>query len=494
MKRCSGILMHISSLPSAYGIGTMGQEAYAFVDFLKASGTTVWQMLPIGETGYGDSPFQSVSTFAGNPYFIDLDMLVADGVLAASDIAHLSGVPYEDRVDFAFLRRTRLEVLRTAFGRSYQKLKNDVDEFARHAPWLFDYALFCALKSHFHGKAWNEWPDDAIRLRRREAVERYAVQLRQDIAFYSFVQYLFNKQWFALKSYANRNGVRIFGDMPIYVAMDSADTWAHTELFELDENKKPKSVAGVPPDYFSQNGQLWGNPVYDWRAHRKTGFEWWRQRMAAMAGYFDMLRIDHFIGFACYYAVPADAPTARYGEWRKGPGRALFRAVRRETAALTVVAEDLGAVTPGVKRLLKWCGYPGMRVLQFAFGSDDKNPHLPHHIPCNSVVYTGTHDNDTLSGWWEKAEDSERRFAMRYLDTDEAHIVGALIEAAYNSAANIAVVPMQDHLRLQTGARMNTPGTVGGNWQWRMRPGQLSDDLKNEILSLNLKSHRTGDA
>ncbi len=494
MQRSSGILMHISSLPSPYGIGTLGQEAYKFVDFLKETGTKIWQVLPIGPTSYGDSPYQSFSTFAGNPYFIDLDLLKEDGILQASDYSHLDPDKDKDYIDYEYLYLTRHAVLRAAFKNAYQKLKGSVDEFAAKTPWLFDYAFFSALKDRFGGKAWSEWPDDAIRFREPEAMAKYAGELSEDIAFHSFVQYLFFKQWSRLKAYANQNGVSIFGDMPIYVAMDSADTWAEPQLFLLDEQRRPLCVAGVPPDYFTQDGQLWGNPIYNWRLHERTGYEWWIRRMRAMFDYCDIMRIDHFIGFANYYEIPADAPTAKYGKWRKGPGRGLFEVLSDEIPSLCIVAEDLGVVTPKVKRLRKVCGYPGMKVLLFAFDSDEKNMHMPHNVAPNTVLYTGTHDNDTVVGWWRKAADAERRFAMKYLGIDEdADICGALIKAAYASAAETVVIPMQDHLRLGSEARMNTPGTVGLNWKWRVRPEQLTDTLRDDILSVNKAFHRTGD-
>lgn len=483
--------MHISSLPSSYGIGTLGQEAYRFVDFLAATGTKIWQVLPIGPTSYGDSPYQSFSTFAGNPYFIDLDMLKQDGILSESDYSHLD--PDKDRkyIDYEYLYHTRHAVLRAAFKRSYAGLKSSVDDFMGKTPWLFDYAFFSALKDRFGGKAWSEWPDDAIRFRKPDAMAKYAAELSEDIAFHSFVQYLFFKQWFALKEYANNNGISIFGDMPIYVAMDSADTWAEPHLFLLNEQRRPSYVAGVPPDYFTEDGQLWGNPLYNWRLHKETGYEWWIRRMRAMFDYYDMMRIDHFIGFANYYVIPADAPTAKYGKWKNGPGRRLFEVLGREIPSLSIVAEDLGAVTPKVKRLLKVCGYPGMKVLLFAFDSDMKNMHLPHNLPRNTVLYTGTHDNDTIKGWWSKAGEAERRFALDYLKIGSgADICGALIEAAFGSAADTAIIPMQDFLRLGGEARMNTPGTVGLNWKWRMQPGELTETLKDEILCLNNKHGR----
>lgn len=483
--------MHISSLPSPYGIGTMGKEAYHFVDFLAATGTKIWQVLPIGPTSYGDSPYQSFSTFAGNPYFIDLDMLKNEGILSEADYSHLEADKNNQYIDYEYLYHTRHAVLRAAFKRSYAGLKNNVDDFVSNTTWLFDYAFFSALKDMFGGKAWSEWPDDAIRFRQPDAMGRYAAALSEEIAFHSFVQYLFFKQWYALKEYANINGISIFGDMPIYVAMDSADTWAEPHLFELNGQRRPKCVAGVPPDYFTQDGQRWGNPIYNWRTHKKTGYQWWVRRMRAMFDYYDIMRVDHFIGFANYYAIPADAPTARKGKWRNGPGRGLFEVLGREIPSMSIVAEDLGAVTPKVKRLLKVCGYPGMKVLLFAFDSDMKNMHLPHNLAHNTALYTGTHDNDTAIGWWSKATEAQRQFATEYLKIGEGtDICGALIDASFGSDADTAIIPIQDFLRLGNDARMNTPGTVGLNWKWRMLPGQLTEALKDEILCLNKKHGR----
>ncbi len=493
MQRSSGILMHISSLPSPYGIGTMGREAYRFVDFLRQSGTRLWQMLPVGPTSDGNSPYQSLSTFAGNPNLIDLDLLCEEGILNKADLKQLEPEIGGQYVDYEQLGKSRIALLRCAFNDSYQNIKPSVDEFAVQKPWLFDFTFFCALKDRFDGLPWSDWPDDAIRLREPSAMKSYASELAHDIAFYSFVQYLFFKQWNALKSYANKNGVAIFGDMPIYVSMDSSDTWANPELFKLDAHRRPLCVAGVPPDYFSPDGQLWGNPIYNWRQHEKTGYAWWRRRMQALSESFDMLRIDHFIGFANYYEIPAGDATAKNGKWKHGPGLAFFKAMNG-AAPSHIVAEDLGVVTPKVKRLREACGYPGMKVLLFAFGSDERNTHLPHHVSPNTVLYTGTHDNDTTKGWWQTAKTSERRFAMRYLGIDEnADICRELIRTAFASNADTVVIPMQDHLKLGSESRMNTPGTVGPNWRWRLIEGQLTDDIKDDILNMNKEFDRTGD-
>lgn len=481
MQRRGGILLHISSLPSPYGIGTMGKHAYDFVDALKAAGMSVWQVLPIGPTSYGDSPYQSFSTYAGNPYFIDIDMLRASGMLKEDDCREL--IPDKDKqyVDYEYLWNTRYRILRAAFSNAYDGIKDNVDAFAEANPWLPEYALFSALKNHFGNKAWSEWPQRDIRIREPEAVEKYKSLLSEDIHFYEFIQYLFFEQWFALKEYANKNGISIFGDMPIYVAMDSVDTWGTPEAFLLDGERNPVSVAGVPPDHFTEDGQLWGNPLYNWKWFKKTNYRWWTERMHAMFDLFDIVRIDHFIGFANYYAVDADAQTARYGKWKNGPGRSLFKVLKRMMPDMRIVAEDLGHVTPKVKRLLKYCGFPGMNVLMY----------VPRHIIQNSVLYTGTHDNDTIIEWWQKKDEGQRDAAEKYLGlTGEYDICEAMIEAAYKSAADLAIIPMQDYLKLGSEARMNIPGTVGNNWKWRMLPGQLTDDVKDYMIGINKKYGR----
>lgn len=490
-KRRSGVLLHISSLPSPYGIGTLGKDAYAFVDFLKSAGFGIWQVLPIGPTSYGDSPYQSFSMFAGNPYFIDLDMLVQDGMLDHNDFIELVHNADGMYVDYEYLYKTRWTILRTAYKNAYSKVADNVDAFAKMNKWLPDYALFCALKDKFEGQAWLQWPDNAIRLRQRNAVFKYKALLEDDIQFYMFVQYLFFKQWFALKAYANKNGIIIFGDMPIYVAMDSADAWTVPKAFLLDTDRRPTCVAGVPPDYFSEDGQLWGNPLYDWGWHKRNRYKWWKNRMRAMQTLYDLVRIDHFIGFANYYAVPANAQTARHGTWRDAPGHSLFRALSRALPDMHIVAEDLGVVTPKVKKLLEKCGFPGMKVLTFAFDSDESNQYLPHNFSANNVLYTGTHDNDTTLGWWNKAQQEVREFTAAYtgLRHDQS-ICSAMIETAYKSPAETVIIPIQDFLELGSEARMNIPGTVGDNWKWRLVPGQIDLSLAEKLLELNRKYNR----
>lgn len=484
--RASGILMHISSLPSAYGIGTFGQAAFDFVDFLAQAGQTYWQVLPLGPTSFGDSPYQSFSTFAGNPYFIDLDLLAKDGLLQQADYQYLDWGGDPARVDYEKIYRNRYPVLRKAFLAGRDRYAKDLEEFRRsHVGWIEDYALFMALKNQFGGCAWLEW-EDGIRRRVPEALERYRVLLKEEIDFWVFVQYLFFTQWFTLKKYAHEKKVHIIGDLPIYVAMDSADTWAHPELFQLDEQQNPAYVAGVPPDYFAPQGQLWGNPLYDWDYHDKTGYAWWTERVRMAATVYDMVRIDHFRGFAGYYAVPYGDSTAENGSWREGPGIRVFDAIRAQLGSPAIIAEDLGVLTPDVYDLLEKTGFPGMKVLQFAFDSNWDNAYLPHNHIKNCVVYTGTHDNDTVASWWEAAlAGHDRQHAMEYLRLDDVEgIPWGMIRAAWSSVADLAVAPIQDFLELGNPARMNLPSTVGGNWAFRVAPGALTGELARRIANL----------
>jgi len=469
--RQSGVLLHITSLPSRGGIGTLGQAAYDFVDFVKASGMSVWQMLPIGPTGYAESPYQSASTFAGNPLMIDFDMLEAEGILPAGSYEPLDSLP---NVDFEAVKAQKSRLLRLAFETSGERLAHELAGFEAEHAWVRDYGLFRAIKARFGEASWMDWPDEAIRQRKPEAVAKYAAELAGEVDYYVFEQYLFFDQWQRLHDYAGRNGIRLMGDMPIYVAEDSSDVWLNPDLFELDEDCRPIRIAGVPPDYFQKDGQRWGNPLYAWKKHAQTGYAWWIQRLRALGGMFDVLRIDHFIGFANYYAIPAENETARGGRYEIGPGRKLFSRIKKALPELNIVAEDLGVVGPRVKKLLAWCGYPGMKVLQFAFDSDE-NPDLPeNHVP-NGVVYTGTHDNNTTLGWWQAASDETRARARRVLGMpeDDDDILTAMLKAAFTSVADTVIVPMQDWLGLGSDARMNFPGTVGGNWLWRMQPTDL---------------------
>lgn len=487
--RDSGILLHITSLPGPEGIGTLGSEAYAFVDFLKAAGMSVWQMLPISPTGYGESPYQSFSTYAGNPLMIDLAMLNGESRPVIDE--DTSNSP-PDKVDYSALIKQKNSRLREAYKKSAGSLDHELTLFMEEqGHWLHDYALFMAVKQYFGNVGWMDWPDKAIVRRHDQALKDYSLKLADDIKFHVFVQYHFFKQWKALKLYANKQGLRLFGDMPIYVAMDSSDCWANPDVFELDKNLRPKAVAGVPPDYFTQDGQLWGNPLYNWKFLRKTGYTWWINRLRAMGKYYDMIRVDHFIGFANYYAVPSPSSTARYGTWRRGPGRAFFDVVKRELPGLNVIAEDLGAVNHKVKLLLKYCGYPGMKVLTFAFTGGHENPHRLENWRHHSIGYTGTHDNDTALGWWNKAPQQEKDNALAQLGIKpHEDIVEALINAVFNSPAQTVIIPMQDILKLDGHARMNLPGTLGGNWEWRMNPSAIDELLTQRLRNLNRQYER----
>ncbi len=491
MERSCGVLLPISALPSRYGIGTLGRAAFRFVDFLKKAGHTYWQLLPTVPSGVGNSPYSSFSTFAGNPYFIDPDELIRRGLLKPEECEGVAWSASEDRVDYQALNENRMALLRRAYARSQAA---DDPEFARfrreNASWLGDYSFFMALKDWFGGKSWREW-DDPLRLRQPEALAQYREKLADDIGFWNYTQYLFSRQYRRLKAYARGSGIRIVGDMPIYVAEDSADIWAHPQLFSLDADLRPRLVAGVPPDYFSRTGQLWGNPVYDWQGHRQALYDWWLSRFESAFALFDVIRIDHFRAFDEYYAIPYGEATAEHGSWEKGPGNNFFESVRKRFSDPTIIAEDLGGITASVRQLLKDTGFPGMKVLQFGFNAADDSMDLPHHYLPNQVAYTGTHDNDTLVGWFEKANDSDQRFAMEYLNIRrEEDFPSAAIHALFCSPANLAVVPMQDWLELPGGARMNTPSTIGDNWEWRLRADQLTDALAERMNGMATVSRR----
>lgn len=488
--RTSGILMHISSLPSPGGIGSMGQEAYDFADFLQASGMTIWQVLPIGPTGYGESPYQSSSVFAGNPLLISCRRLREEGLLQYEDAEECEPSDPET-VDYESVRENKNLLLRRCYSQSRELLSGQIAAFRGENPWVDDFALFTAVKAHFHQVMWSKWPDESIRRRKPEAVEKYRRELSGEIDFHIFCQYLFRRQWFDLKKYCNDRSILLFGDMPIYVAEDSADTWTHPEIFQLDRNLVPKRVAGVPPDYFSEDGQLWGNPLYRWTYLRFRRFDWWVERMKGMAELYDMIRIDHFIGFANYYSVKHGMPNARKGRWVIGPGKALFRRLNHEVPGIRIIAEDLGCVNRRVRRLLDWCGYPGMKVLTFGFDSDESNPHYIGCYSKNTVAYTGTHDNDTTLGWAEKASPEVLAFAGKELGfSTPAEAPEAFIRALFQSPCDTVVVPMQDVLGLGGSARMNYPGTIGGNWLWRMKPDQLSLSLSMKYFRLNKENGR----
>lgn len=491
--RRSGILMHISSLPGPGGIGSLGKEAYAFADFLKASGMAVWQVLPLGPTGYGESPYQSSSVFAGNPMLISCAALREAGLVAYDDGEEFTADDPE-RVDYPAVRENKEKLLRRCFAQSEGKLQKELAAFRRENSWVEDFALFTALKARCGGVMWTKWPDREVRRRQPAALERCRRELDGEIRYHLFCQYLFFRQWFALKRYCNGLDIRLFGDMPIYVAEDSADTWTHPEAFQLDEEGVPKRVAGVPPDFFSADGQLWGNPLYRWFSLRLHGYGWWVERMAAMAKMYDIVRIDHFIGFANYYSVPQGAPNARTGKWIIGPGKSLFRTLERKIPGLNIVAEDLGCVNDRVRRLLAAVGYPGMRVLSFGFGGGEDNPHLPANYVTNSVVYTGTHDNDTVRGWIDTADDAALAQARQLLGFDKPEDgPAAFVRAVLASRADTAMIPMQDVLGLGGWARMNRPGTIGNNWLWRMAPGAATPELAQRLRRENEATNRRMD-
>lgn len=485
--RKSGILLPVSSLPSAYGIGCFSREAYEFIDKLKTAGQSYWQILPLGPTSYGDSPYQSFSSFAGNPYFISLDDLVEEGYLTREDCTSCDFGDNEEYVDYEKLYKNRFLLLRKAYENSHIQDKEEFQAFVReNKDWLDNYALYMAVKAHFDNTCWVEWDED-IKLRKPEALKKYQKEFADEIGFYQFQQYLFAKQWKALKAYANQNGIKIIGDIPIYVAFDSSDAWANPELFQFDENCNPIAVAGCPPDGFSATGQLWGNPLYRWEYHKETGYAWWLNRLKATFEKYDVLRIDHFRGFDEYYAIPYGEPTAENGKWEPGPGYDLFKTMKEVLGKKEIIAEDLGFLTPSVLKLVKKTGYPGMKVLQFAFDSREESDYLPHNYTKNCVVYTGTHDNDTTEGWFKALSARDRRFCRRYLDMKgrgRGRIHTVLIRTALASVADTAIIPMQDYLGLDSRARINTPSTLGNNWKWRMKADAFTGELAEEIRKI----------
>ena len=474
--RASGILLHPTSLPGRYGCGDFGAEAYRFVDWLAESGQSLWQMLPLGEIGPGNSPYMSSSAFAGNLLLIDLDELVRAGWLHSEELLQSSPldaarVAYHATTEFR-LARLRLAARRFHTADAAAEHADYAAFCAQEAHWLDDFALFKAISTHQDGRVWCDWPQ-ALALRDRFALAQAAEQYAAEVAFWKFCQWCFWRQWHALKAYANARGVHLIGDVPIFVAYQSADVWAHQALFELDGSGRPTVVAGVPPDYFSATGQLWGNPLYRWSVHQENGYAWWIARMRHAFSMYDLVRVDHFRGFADYWAIPAGAPNAIEGAWQPGPGDALFEALRTAFDELPIIAEDLGIITQEVIALRDRFNLPGMRILQFAFGEDDRNYFLPHHYIANTAAYTGTHDNDTCLGWWHSASEHERSFACSYLQTDGSEINWRMMEALSASVANAVVFPLQDVLGLDGAARMNLPGTAQGNWEWRFTPAQL---------------------
>lgn len=480
--RSSGILMHISSLPSPYGIGTMGKEAREFVDFLVESAQTCWQVLPICPTSYGDSPYQSFSSFAGNPYFIDLDTLCEEGLLEKKECESYPWGDNELEVDYGTMYESRYSLLHKAYDRFQKKIPADYTSFCKEQEdWLGDYALFMALKDAHGGASWSEWEEE-LKLRKPEAMKKASEELSEEIDFWKMLQYLFYKQWNSLKAYANENGIKMIGDAPIYVAMDSSDVWANPTQFYLDEELTPIDVAGCPPDAFSEDGQLWGNPLFRWDVMKKDDYAWWTKRIEKMTKLFDIIRIDHFRGFDSYYAIPFGEKTARNGEWREGPGIELFRTMEKKLGKMNIIAEDLGFLTDSVKQMLKDSGYPGMKLIQFAFDTREDGDYLPHNYTQNCVVYAGTHDNDTILGWLETAGENCVAYAKEYLKLDEEEgYHWGIMRGVWSSVGDLAVVTMQDILGLGSEGRMNTPSTLGCNWKWRMKAGSLDDKLAAKI-------------
>ena len=489
--RKSGILMHISSLPSPFGIGTLGQNAYDFVDFLAKTNTRFWQILPINPTGYGDSPYQSFSVFAGNPYFIDFNLLHQKGLLKKTDYETIPWIANQRHIDYTFLFDHVYKVLRKAYCNFFKDSKYDSFEQLNNF-WLDDYALFMALKFKINHTSWFNW-DEKISLRDKDTIKRLKKSLADEIDFYKFIQFTFYEQWTNLKQYANKNNVEIIGDLPIYVAYDSVDVWANPELFLLDEDKKPIEVAGCPPDFFSTTGQLWGNPLYNWAYHKSAKYSWWIKRLKHASENFNVTRIDHFRGFESFYAIPYGNSTAEIGEWRKGPDIELFVEARKEIQNLHIIAEDLGFLTPEVLKMLNKSRYPGMKVLQFAF-DNPSNTYLPHnYTKTNCIVYTGTHDNDTLYGWVSSLPKKNLSFCKKYLNISrKKDIPKSVIKLAWSSVADTSIAQIQDFLKLDSSFRMNTPSTTTNNWQFRALSKDFTEELAKEIYKLNKLYNRNG--
>ncbi|HHW79936.1 MAG TPA: 4-alpha-glucanotransferase [Acholeplasmataceae bacterium] len=480
--RETGILLHVSSLPSKYGIGTFGEAAYRFVDFLENTKQTYWQILPLGPTSFGDSPYQTFSLFATNPYFIDLDILVAENLLKQDEI--ISSDKNNNEVDYNALYNERFKVLRKAFNRF-----NDSDEYYQtflkeQESWIYNYSFFMALKDKYDGVSWMYWPIE-VRQREEETLKALENELVEDIKFHLFIQFKAYQQYFNLKKYANDKGIKIIGDIPIYVAYDSSDVWVNANLFQLDSEKIPEYVAGVPPDNFTSDGQLWGNPLYDWDEHEKENFAWWVNRIKVQIKFFDMLRIDHFIGFENYYSIPFKDETARNGKWKKGPGIKLFNQIKNELGELNIIAEDLGLITDDVRALLKATGFPGMKLLQFGFDSREESDYIPHNYEENTIAYTGTHDNETTRQWISNLNEADRKYCLDYINcTKEGTEVISMIKATLATKSKIAIIPMQDYLDLGAFARFNVPSTIGQNWKWRLDKNYLTKELNDLVRRL----------
>lgn len=485
-NRSSGVLLHISSLPGKYGIGDFGKHAYKFVRLLAKSKTKYWQILPLGITGFGDSPYQSFSAFAGNPYFIDLDELIDQGWLDGTEVAEADLGADAEKVNFAKLYQNKMPLLELAYERAGKEIHNELKKFLhQHDDWLLDFALYMSIKKEQNDVSWIEWPDQ-YRLREPKALDDFYVRNEHEVLFWVFTQYLFFGQWRKLKQYANDRGIKIMGDIPIYVAEDSADTWSRPELYKLDQDLKPSVIAGVPPDMMSDTGQLWGNPIYDWDTMEKDGFKWWVRRVEESFNLYDTVRIDHFRGFESYWEVPAGQETAENGKWVEGPGMDLFDAIRGALGEQDIVAEDLGFLTEKVYKLIEDTGYPGMKVLQFGFDPGEDSEYLPHNYARHSIAYTGNHDTQTMQGWLDTADGKTRKKAMKYLNlTEEEGLVNGFIRGVFASPSNLAIIPMQDLLGLDDEARFNTPSTIGGNWEWRMPKNTLKKRLLKKLKRMN---------
>lgn len=482
--RKAGILLHPSSLPGREGIGTLGNKCFEFIDFLSNSGQKLWQIFPLGPTGYGDSPYQCFSAFAGNPYLIDLEKLIQEGYLNYEDLDNVDFGDNASRIDYGKIYNNKLPLLRKSFSKFDVNNNEFIYFINENNYWLDNYALFSALKKHFGGISWLEW-DEKVKNRDEQELNKYREILKEEINYQKYLQYTFYKQWKEVKKYANNKGIEIIGDIPIFVSMDSADAWSNPEIFLFDKDRNPVKVAGVPPDYFSETGQLWGNPLFDWEELKKNNYSWWIDRVKANLSLYDIIRIDHFRGFESYWEINYGEKTAINGKWVKGPGIDLFNTIKEKLGDINIIAEDLGTLTDEVIELKEKAGFPGMKILQFAFDEDPENDYLPHNYETNCVVYTGTHDNDTTNSWYFKLNDKERGEIRDYLNVnDDSYIVYSLIRLALRSVADISIIPMQDYLNLGEEARINTPGLASGNWQWRLNDGMLSDDLAKNIAHL----------
>lgn len=486
LSRGAGLLLPVSSLPSPYGIGTFGKAGFDFVDLLVEAKQKYWQVLPLGPTSYGDSPYQSFSAFAGNPYFIDIDTLISEGLLEQSEVDEHFWGDEDDKVDYEAIYNSRFVILKKAFVRSHHQKEEKYIQFCNdNSYWINDYSLYMAIKNHFDNKEWLLWEED-IRFREPNTVKKYEKELKGEVEFWKFCQFKFYEQWFNLKAYANKKGIQIIGDIPLYVAMDSSDVWVHGDLFELDERKRPINIAGVPPDFFSETGQRWGNPLYDWDKMEQNDFDWWRKRMQSSSKLYDVVRIDHFIGIVRYFRIPAECETAEHGRYKKGPGNKLTKVIKESIGDAKIIAEDLGVMIPSVRKLMDHNGFPGMKILQFAFNSGSNNEYLPHNYnSSNTVVYGGTHDNQTIVGYLKTMDKVEEEYALEYLDVKrKKDIPDAIIKAAYASNAAVAIFQVQDILKLDDRARMNLPSSLGGNWQWRMTEGQLTEECIKRLNKL----------